>query len=431
MRVNISNMVVMGDSLSDRGDMADDKLFGVIPMDTVTGLADKSPDGRFTNGLVWTDFLGLHFAKANRFQSVDLSNPAYIQTETGNTLIRTACKGGATASDWFTRLTPNPVRLGTQAILSRLEDLRRQIFEDDDAICVSQKEKSETLVIEWSGANDLITVNDEPTIENAQQAVEARIHNIREMMKKGYQHFCLLNLPDLSLTPRYQRKDSKTQERVRAVCEFFNEKLSQELKTLQSKCPACSFNLHDANRTFVAGYQDPAQFGLDPARKAAFFTESDDFNNTKDKRKAQGYMFWDDVHPTQRVHEELAKQLYLALDEKYQLEAPHEPLRDIFREHYGRNFEKAESACCSTLFAPKSRINYKDENLTPEKILMHALYEGGSRTKEVIQSLRWINKKGELVSKHPRLQVAMKTVQETYRAKMEPARQVVASAMGR
>ena len=66
--------------------------------------------------------------------------------------------------------------------------------------------KIKTLVIEWSGANDLITVNLHPNIKTAQRAVNARIENIEKLIEQGYQHFVLINLSDLSLTPRYQNK---------------------------------------------------------------------------------------------------------------------------------------------------------------------------------------------------------------------------------
>ncbi|VVC75314.1 hypothetical protein AQUSIP_06030 [Aquicella siphonis] len=58
----ISHFVMMGDSLSDRGTMDRRKLFGVIPMSWLSGLAGRSPRGRFTNGFAWSDYISAMLA---------------------------------------------------------------------------------------------------------------------------------------------------------------------------------------------------------------------------------------------------------------------------------------------------------------------------------------------------------------------------------
>jgi len=53
--IDIKYIVMMGDSLSDRGTLNRRFLLGCIPLGTLSGLEGLSPDGRFTNGLVWSD----------------------------------------------------------------------------------------------------------------------------------------------------------------------------------------------------------------------------------------------------------------------------------------------------------------------------------------------------------------------------------------
>ena len=58
----ISHLVLMGDSLSDRGTMDHRYLFDLLPMRFLSGLKGKSPDGRFTNGFTWSDDILAIFA---------------------------------------------------------------------------------------------------------------------------------------------------------------------------------------------------------------------------------------------------------------------------------------------------------------------------------------------------------------------------------
>ena len=60
--IKIKNLIMMGDSLSDRGTVNKTLLFGCIPMSYLTGLEGHSPEGRFTNGLVWSDHVSAEIA---------------------------------------------------------------------------------------------------------------------------------------------------------------------------------------------------------------------------------------------------------------------------------------------------------------------------------------------------------------------------------
>lgn len=53
----ISHIVMMGDSLSDRGTADNAEILGCIPMRWFAGLVGTSPKGRFTNGYVWADVI--------------------------------------------------------------------------------------------------------------------------------------------------------------------------------------------------------------------------------------------------------------------------------------------------------------------------------------------------------------------------------------
>lgn len=53
----IARLIVLGDSLSDRGTLNKRKLLSFIPMSYLSGLSSKAPKGRFTNGYLWGDYV--------------------------------------------------------------------------------------------------------------------------------------------------------------------------------------------------------------------------------------------------------------------------------------------------------------------------------------------------------------------------------------
>lgn len=110
------------------------------------------------------------------------------------------------------------------------------------------------MIIEWSGANDLLTVNAEPTLIEADNAVNARIANLEILIQQGYRNFVLVNLPDLSLTPRFQAKTRKEQENATKCSEYFNDQLADKAKQLIEKYKDLNIPLNlsifDANTPF-------------------------------------------------------------------------------------------------------------------------------------------------------------------------------------
>lgn len=403
----IEDIVVIGDSLSDRGGMAERELFEVIPMELVSGLSRISLTHRFTNGMVWTDYVAANFAAESGFSSVNLNDPMRVTTDTGETVMRTFCEGGITSHNYVGRPTLNVGNGAKQQILNNLDVLRERLFNDDDLIGTTQKIKAKTLVVEWSGANDLLTINSEPTVKAAEDAVTARINNVKEMIKKGYRHFALLTLPDLSLVPRYQAKSEHDQQIIRTVVKGFNERLIEEVKKLENAHSNCTFMVHDTNPLFKDAFNNPGKYGLDKAKRSVPFTESEGFRLGGD---AGGFMFNDDVHPTTRVHQELAKDFQFAVKAKYLLHAPHESLMQIYREQYGARWEKDRSKCCGFFY--KSNIEHTRDALTVEEVLRHALVEKGGRTRDVLIKLGWIDSKNRLSSKNPHIVSAFSRVQE-------------------
>ncbi|KTD37188.1 SGNH/GDSL hydrolase family protein [Legionella oakridgensis] len=445
--VQIKHIIMMGDSLSDRGTLNKTFLFGCIPMRYLSGLNKHSPDGRFTNGLVWSDHVTASIASdftIKRLQkkwqlddkdiadaviardkrilravydSYSLDDDRFVNYR-GKVWVRSYCEGGLMSHDYSWTLSSSIPRFFSRIILSALTDMRKKILQYDDKHHISHQQKAETLVIEWSGANDLVTVNAKPSFEEVDKAMAARIQNAKKLMAAGYRHFILFNLPDLSLTPRFQAKSEKEREEARQCSLYFNTQLQNACEQLNRDYPHCIVNVFDVNTEFLNIYQNPARYYFDPEKRAIAYTDSEDFDDPSDgSSPARGYLFYDDLHPSADMHALLASHFYSRLSTQYELLEPdrvlkskracsEEALLASFRKQYKTSLDKDKQGFFYAFQHP--RIDYKQASL--EEILRHALQEGGTRTRHVLKELGWLSKKGELMLDVPVLQQAMANI---------------------
>lgn len=481
MPTTIEHIVSMGDSLSDRGTLKKRRLFGIIPMDWFSGLRGHSPMGRFTNGLVWTDYLaamiaddfivkddaeenakahesdtlawekdhGQFLAQAKTYQE-KLQDHAYTLSDDlrvtykGHDFLRSYDEGGLTAKSYFGKLSYSVSRFFSRLVLATLGSKRKRLLDDDEAHSLNQDHKDKTLVIEWSGANDLITVNDHPSNREADDAITARLNNIRQMVAKGYKNFRLFDMPDLSITPRYAKYKGTHQnhkwQRAHDVSEHFNSELKRRVAELKQELDpsdknGLNFDVFEVNETLGKIYEDPEAYGFNPKNKTEPYIKSDAFGKSKNHRKdCCGHMFWDDVHPCERLHAILAREAYKKTHagfnfapptKSYVAEAEHDnqqQLLQIFihayerkfhhdKHHFGSSFRhsRIESAIKAYKAAQSHTGSDPFKTLSLKKIMKHALVDGGDRTKDVLQELNWINSDCSLKLNNPVLKAAHKT----------------------
>lgn len=348
----ITHFVLMGDSLSDRGRMDNENLLGIIPMSWVTGLDKNSPCGRFSNGFNWIDDLSADLA--NQFTINELkekyglsdadiadgimnNNPRikealhsnynlhdYAKVNFhGQDMIRTYTEGGLTSHSYRGVPSSSLPRFITRLILNSLSRMREKVFADDKAQNISADQKAHTLTIEWSGANDMITVNKRPSKEEADRAIKDRIKNVEQMLQHGYQRFVLFNMPDLSLTPRYQAMRPEEQKNARECSAYFNEQLAQAVKKINAKYPDATVEVFDVATKFTDVYNHPEKYGFEKAKLTQPYVKSTDFNIKPDHTSpAPGYMFWDDVHPSALMQSILSEQFLDAYKNKYHYAPP-------------------------------------------------------------------------------------------------------------
>lgn len=358
LKVRISGLDIVGDSLSDRGALAA-RLFGA----TAAGISKTSPRGRFTNGLTWSDYLANaligrqaelaahnhelphpHNLPAADISDGYLSHPSTMQADPqatyqrnadladdvllgragvsqynlddnagvsldAQTFVRTYAEGGLTAKDWSDELTTLPAE-GARLAVSNLGAKTALQLENDSALNLTDEELGSRLQVIWAGANDLITVNNKPTVGAAEAAVKAVKADIIKRYEAGYRNFRLLNLPDLSKTPRYRQGGIKGDQEAAAIeaTRAYNEALKAAVADLaQQFSNKINVGILDVSAKYDEIYANPAAYGLDPDKLNTPFVESDDFERValddgEDISPAKGYTSWDGVHPTADVH---------------------------------------------------------------------------------------------------------------------------------
>lgn len=408
----------MGDSLSDRGTLTKRHGLGLIPMNTLSGLeAKKSPFGRFTNGYNWIDTIAerLHKIYSHNEPAVSeerhtpqltLDDDTKVMLE-DDFLLRSYAEGGLTSHNYS--YTPDWLLQNefSRLMVSNLSEKRSLLLEDDIKHKLDSEHKSHTLVLEWSGANDLITVNSEPNITAIHHSIASRVRNLKELIKHGYRNFSLFNLPDLSLTPYYQNKSKKLRDNAKTMSLLYNQKLSEALQDVQREFQhSCQIEIFDVREHFTTIYTNPSDYGFDSGKIKTYYTQSRALQAKNYDGTSCGYMFWDEIHPSEAMHTALADHALEFIHEKFELLSPtnesgkHNKRTQLLKEFcyqldsYNQKNNEAWFGIYSFFSYPTLTIDTKlsaFENL--ENIFHHAFTLKTSYVLDIFQNLGWIDSK--------------------------------------
>jgi phospholipase/lecithinase/hemolysin len=444
--IKIKNLIMMGDSLSDRGTLNKTLLFGVLPMSYLSGLHGYSPEGRFTNGFVWSDHIAakiasdftIHHLEKRRMDDTDISdaiingNPQILKAirdsysfdndkvinYQGQPWMRSYCAGGLSAHDYSWNLSTSIIRFFTRLVVSTLGQMREQLFLYDRNKKISPEQKAATLVMEWSGANDLVTVNARPSLAEADRAIAARMDNVKKLIAAGYRNFVLFNIPNLALTPRFKALSKEEQDNAQKCSYYLSAQLVKACEQLTKDFPQCSVESFDINAMFERIYHNPELYSFDKSKLTTPYSTSKDLDNPADGiSPATGYMFYDELHPSADMHALLASHFYNQLEQRYELFEPNnmpveqnrglsaDILLASFRTHYEQQLKVDQRSFFS---GARSNLNFKEADLSA--VLRHGLKEQGYRTLGVLKKMGWINQEGQLILNEPVLKEAMKQV---------------------
>jgi phospholipase/lecithinase/hemolysin len=263
-----------GDSLSDAGNVSIATL-GVLP-------ASPYSDGRFTNGNVWVQDLaqnlGLPAVKPSLAGGTDY---AYGGAETGQTSVHTV----------------NPTDLPSQVaqFAANVPD-----------------PSANALYTVWAGSNDVLDIaNSGETAAQQQVSVQQAVTNetvsIDGLIAHGAKDLVVMDVPDLTKTP-YEMARPASDAASGALAQEFNTDLGAALRAIVAS-GAASIDYVDTYGLLDTAIANPAAYGFTNVTQPVWsgnLTDSHSGRLAATGAAQNGYLFFDDLHPTSAGHALLA-----------------------------------------------------------------------------------------------------------------------------
>jgi phospholipase/lecithinase/hemolysin len=271
----VSTVYAFGDSLSDAGNVSLGTL-GNVPVGGVYS------GGRFTNGNVWVQDLaqnlGLPALKPSLAGGTDY---AYGGAETGATAVHAANPTDLPAQlGQFVASVPNP--------------------------------SPPALYTVWAGSNDVLDMaNSTETPAQQQASVQQAVNNeagfIRGLAAHGAKDIVVMGVPDLGKTP-YELARPASDATSSALAQTYNTDLGAALQQIMAT-GAASIDYINSYALLDTAVADPAKYGFTNVTQPVWngnLTDSHSGTLAATGAAQNGYLFFDDLHPTAAGHSLLA-----------------------------------------------------------------------------------------------------------------------------
>lgn len=280
-----SQMFVFGDSLSDIGNLyaQTSSLIPFLPI----GVPTSPPyDQKFSNGDLWVEYLADGLVPGP--EALTINNFAV---------------GGATTSDFnivngVDDFLPFP-------ILPGFDGLQEQVF--DNYLDTNPIIDPDALYTLWAGANDYLGggVSDPAVpVNNLEQAIDA-------FVDAGVENLLVLNLPDLGQLPT-ALGDPTRSAALSAIADQHNMLLTQAVQDISQVTLFDVKSLFDQALAGGFGFTNTTEPCLQ-----GFIAPVPGFAGVPCSNPNQ-VLFWDNMHPTAKAHEEVAKAVLDELHTKAQ-----------------------------------------------------------------------------------------------------------------
>jgi cholinesterase len=161
------------------------------------------------------------------------------------------------------------------------------------------------LYMMWAGPNDVFAgliagvTNFEPIV-NA--AVNNIVRGLTDMLSAGAKTILVPNTPNLGLTPRFRQGGPAGEQVGTLISLGFNAGLEQGLQGLEQAFPMAEIIRFDILGSLAALTADPAAFGLPGLNVRDQCLTGNPLQGGAACSDPNGFLFWDEVHPTSVVH---------------------------------------------------------------------------------------------------------------------------------
>lgn len=260
MAANFSQIYVFGDSLSDTGNSFN-----------ATGIPPSPPyfQGRFSNGLVWTEYLANDLGLTPQRQT----NYAFGRANTGN--------------------NNTPGVQGSPRLQQQIDSFKATNTSADP----------NALYVVWAGANDYLsrsTTNPAVPVKNLTTAVSS-------LADYGAKNIMVVNLPDLGKLPGTSG-NIQVSSGLSALSKAHNEGEAANLNLPRQQSNVNIIPV-DVNSLFEQAIANPQQFNFTNVTNSCL-------TNTGVCATPDKYLFWDDIHPTRAAHKFVGELAFSTLESK-------------------------------------------------------------------------------------------------------------------
>lgn len=275
-------MYSFGDSLSDVGNVYDASL-NQVPVNSIYS------DGRFSNGNIWVQDLasglGVPVPKPSVAGGTDF---AIGGAETGATPVH----------------TQNP------------SDLPGQLAE---FLAANPHPSTTALYTVWAGSNDVLDIaNSSETlaqqVASTHQAVLNEVKFIDGLISAGAQNIVVMGLPDLAQTP-YEMARPASDAVSGVLAAFYQDDLSNAMGEIV-QAGAAHIDFVNTFGLMDLALSNPSAYGLTNTTRPVWNGNLTDANSgtlAATGAAQNGYLFFDDLHPTATGHALIAQAVQYGL----------------------------------------------------------------------------------------------------------------------
>ena len=256
-----------------------------VPYDTIVSFGDSASDtgnvynltnsrwppppyylGRFSNGPVWVEKLGI----------ANLINYAYGSATSDNNLVQ-----GVTAFN-----TPVP-------------GVRQQIGLYKNKTNFNGINFSRTLYMIWAGGNDYFFNSTLPP----SAIVNSLMNGVNDLIQIGGKNFLIVNQSPLQAYPALL--DSSSSDYLNTLTLTHNSNLSNSIQTVRNNFPNLSISLFDVYSLITNILTNSSAYGINNTRNCWNTSDGTTISPCTDPSP---YLFIDEYHFTTRVHQFIADQ---------------------------------------------------------------------------------------------------------------------------